>query len=576
MPNIRQPICTICGHVDSGKTSILDFIRKTSIAKGEAGGITQAISSTSISLDIIKSICGDLLKQLKIKLSIPGLLTVDTPGHAAFTALRKRGGNLADIGVLVIDINEGVMPQTEESINILKNYKTPFIIALNKIDLIPGWQSNIKKSLLENINSQASRIKEQLDKKLYEVLGKLSEEGLNSERFDRVEDYTKQVAIVPCSAKTGEGIAELLMVLVGLGQKYLEKQLQIEVKGPGKGVVLEVKEAKGLGKTLDVILYDGALKQGDKIVIGGLDKPIVTRVKGLFEPSKGKKLKKVKKVSAAIGVKINAPDIEEVVSGMPLQVANKNLEKIKKEIQKEVKEVLIETEKEGLVIKADSLGSLEALTDLLKKEKLKIKRASIGDITKRDIMEASSAKENLNKAVLGFNVSIAEKDKRVKIIVHDIIYRIIDEYKAWIEKEKKRLESKELENLIMPCKLRILPGCVFRQSNPAVVGVAVLDGKLKNKTPLMKEDGSKVSEIDSVQLEGENIPEAERGKEVAIALKGITVGRQIDENDILLSDVPEEDFVKLKGLKKCLNKSEIEVLKEIAAIKRKQNPVWGI
>ncbi len=573
MPNIRQPVTSWLGAVDSGKTSIQDFIRKTSIAKGESGGITQCISSTNIQIEVIKRVCGKLLDQLKTNLTIPGVLMVDTPGHASFTALRKRGGSLADIGILVVDVSDGVTEQTKECIDILKNFKTPFIIALNKIDLISGWQKS-KKSLLENINSQNTRVKEQLDKKLYEVLGKLSEESINSERFDRVDDYTKQVAIVPCSAKTGEGISELLMVLVGLAQRYLEKQLKIKKQENGKGVVLEVKEEKGLGKTLDVILYDGSLKQGDKIVIGGLDKAIVTKVKGLFQLEK-KKLKKASKVSAAIGVKINAPGLDKVVSGMPVQVANKNLEKIKKEIQKEVNEVLIETDKDGIVIKADSLGSLEALSDLLGKEGIKVKRASIGDINKKDIMEASSSKDELNRAVLGFNVKVLEKNK-VKIINHDVIYRIIDDYKEWVEKEKKKLEAKELENLIMPCKLKILPGCVFRQSNPAVVGVVVVDGKLKNDVPLMKEDGSKISKVESVQLEGENISEAEKGKEVAISMKGVTVGRQIDENDILFSDIPEEDFVKLKVLKKYLNKSEIEVLKEIALIKRKQNPVWGV
>ena len=572
---IRQPICTVVGHIDHGKTSILDKIRGTAVVKGEAGGITQAISSTNIPLETIKKISGKLLDQLKIKLTIPGILFIDTPGHAAFNNLRKRGGNLADIAILVIDINEGMMEQSFECVKILKEYKTPFIIALNKVDLISGWQSNVKKNLIDNINSQSTRVIGELDKKLYEVLGKLSEEGLNSERFDRVDDYTKQVAIVPCSAKSGEGVAELLMLLVGLGQRFLEKKLEVK-KGAGKGVVLEVKEEKGLGKTMDVILYDGSLKEGDQIVIGGLDKAIVTKVKGLFEPDRGKKLKKVKNVSAAIGVKINAVGLDDVVSGMPLSVANKDLEKVKKEVQKEVSEVLVETEKDGVVVKADSLGSLEALVGLLREEGIKIKRASIGDINKKDIMEAKAAKEVLDKVILGFNVKVVEKEKSVKLITHDVIYRIIDEYKGWIESEKKRLESKDLENLTVPCKVQILRGCVFRQSNPAVVGVMILGGKLKNNTPLMKEDGSKLSKVESMQLEGEFIPEAEKGKEVAIALKGITVGRQIDENDILYSDVPEGDFVKLKALKKYLNSEEIEILKEIALIKRKQNPVWGV
>lgn len=571
---IRQPICTVVGHINHGKTSLLDRIRGTAIVKSEAGGITQSISCTCISIDTIRKISGKLLDQLKIKLKIPGLLFIDTPGHAAFNNLRKRGGNLADIAILVVDATEGMLDQSYECVRILKEYKTPFIIALNKIDMISGWQPNLKKFLIEDINAQANRVVEELDKRLYNLVGQLSKDNLNSERFDRVDDYTKQIAIVPVSAKTGEGIAELIMVITGLAQKYMEKQLEVE--STGKGVVLEVKEEKGLGKTLDIILYNGTLKEGDEVVIGGLDKPIVTKIKSLFEPSRTKKLKKVKCVSAAIGVKINAPNLDNVVSGMPLAVVNKDLEKIKKNIQKEVNEVLIETDKEGIVIKADSLGSLEALIGLLKQEGIKIKKASIGDINKKDIMDASAEKEDLNKVVLGFNVKIIEKDSRVKIITHQIIYKIIEEFKKWIESEKKRLESKELENVVRPCKMQILPGCVFRQNNPAVFGVTVLDGTLKNKIKLMKEDGSRVPNIESMQVESESVQEAEKGKEVAIAVKGITVGRQVNENDILYSDIPEEDFIKLKKLKKYLNKGEIQLLKEIAIIKRKQKSMWGI
>lgn len=573
---IRQPICTIVGHINHGKTSLLDQIRGTAVAKSEAGGITQAISCTSISLDTLYRISGKLLDKLKIKIKIPGLLLIDTPGHAAFNNMRKRGGNLADIAVLVVDVTEGMLDQSFECIKILKSYKTPFIIALNKIDMISGWQANLKKLLIENINAQADRVIEELDKRLYNIVGQLAKYDLNSERFDRVEDYTKQIAIVPVSAKSGEGIAELLMVIMGLVQKYMEKKLKIEVEGAGKGVVLEVKEEKGLGKTLDIILHDGTLKEGDEVVIGGLDKPIVTKIKGLFEPGRGKTLKKVKSVSAAVGVKIYAPDLDKVFSGMPLVVANKNLEKIKKTIQKEVNEVLIETDKEGVIAKANSLGSLEALIGLLKQEGIKIKRASIGDITKKDIMDSSAEKDNLNKVILGFNAKTKEKDSKVKIITNEVIYKIVEEYKKWIEKEKKALESKELENVVRPCKLQILPGCIFRQNNPAVFGVSILEGKLKNKIKLIKEDGSSIPYIESIQSENESIQEAEKGKEAAIAIKGITVGRQVEENDILYSDIPEEDFIKLKKLKKYLNKGEIQLLKEIVAIKRKEKPMWGI
>jgi len=576
MLKTRSPICTLIGHVDHGKTSILDWIRGTSIARGEAGGITQAISSTNLSVNVIKKVCGDLLKTLKLKLTLPGILFIDTPGHAAFTNLRKRGGNLADIAILVVDINEGFKPQTFECIEILKKYKTPFVVAANKIDLIPGWKPNNKKLILENIKEQSVNVQQELDKRIYELVGKFHDEGFASERFDRISDHTKEISIVPVSPKTGEGLSALLMVLTGLAQKFLEQCLKCNMEGPAKGTVLEVKEEKGIGTTIDVIIYDGTIKKGDMFVVGGLEEPIVSKVKILLE-LKNKKLKQVKEISAAKGVKISAMDIKEVISGMPLRVVSKaELENVKKEIQEEVEEVLIETDNDGIIVKADSLGSLEALITLLKEAEITIKRASIGNITKKDISEASAENDPLNKVVVGFNVKILEKGNDVKIISHDVIYKIIDDLSEWKKKEMKRLEAKELEGLTKPCKMQIIPGCIFRQNNPAVVGVEVLLGNVTVGVHLMKSDGSKVSEIKSIQLEGDSIQEAEKGKQVAVSIPNITVGRQIIENTILFSDLPEEDFVKFKKLKKYLKKDDIILLKEIAEIKRRENPVWGV
>ena len=579
MKQTRSPVCSLIGHIDHGKSSILDKLRGTSITKTEAGGITQCISSTIFPTETIKKICGQLLETLKIKLTIPGILFLDTPGHAAFNNLRKRGGNLSDIAVLVIDINEGIKPQTLECFEILKTYKTPFVIALNKIDLLSGWKFG-KKTLLENIKSQSENIKNLLDKKLYELVGKLHELDVPSERFDRVEDYTKQIAIIPVSAKTGEGLPELLMVITGLAQKYLESSLKMEVEGPAKGTILEVQETKGLGKTLDVIIYDGTIKINDQIVIGGLDEPIVTKVRALFSYAPLKDMKKAKfnpinQIHAATGIKIVAPNLKEVIPGMPLRVANKNLEQAKEEIQKEVSEVLIETEKEGIITKADSLGSLEALTNLVKEKNIKIKRASIGQITKKDITEALSEKNPLNKVILGFNVATVE-NKDAKIICHNVIYKIIEDLEKWQKSEKKRLEAKELEKITKPCKLEFLPNCTFRQSNPAVIGVRVLSGTLKVGTDLINESGQKLTQVKSIQLENESIKEAEAGKEIAISLRGVIVGRQIHEKDIFFSDLSEEEFRTLKKLQKHLNREEIEILKEISSIKRKDNPLWGI
>ena len=584
---IRQPIITFVGHIDHGKTSLQDFIRQSSVTQTEAGKITQHIGCSKIPLETIKKLCGKLLDTLKLKFTIPGLLFIDTPGHAAFNNLRKRGGNLADIAILVIDINEGIMPQTLECMNILKQYKTPFIIALNKIDLISGWQSK-NTFLIQNIQSQSETIQKILDTKLYELVGKLSELNFNAERFDRIEDYTKQIAIVPTSAKTGEGIPELLMVLTGLAQKYMEQNLKIEVKGNAHGTVLEIKEEKGVGITLDVIIYDGTLKQNDTLVIGTLSEPISTKIKALLEPlplkdirDKKTKFAHVPQVSAATGIKIFAPDLENAVAGMPLKsCAASEVEKIKQEIKKEVEEVIIETDKQGIVIKADSLGSLEALIKLLKEKNIPVKKASIGNISKKDVSDASISHEQdpLHSAILGFNIEIPPyiKEKNVKIITNNIIYKLIEDFEKYQQEEKKRLEGKEIEFLVRPCKLQIMKGYIFRQNNPAVVGVDVLQGKIKVDTPLMKKDGNKITEVKSIQKDQETVNEAEKNQQVAVSLPKVTVGRQINENDILYSAVPEEDFRKLREFKKYLSQEEMAILKEIAEIMRAKNPMWGI
>jgi len=369
---LRQAVISVLGHVDHGKTKLLDKIRGTATQSGEAGGITQAIGASIIPLETINDICGKLID--KQKFTIPGLLFIDTPGHAAFTTLRRRGGSIADIAILVVDITDGLMPQTMESIEILKNFKTPFIIAANKIDLIPGYREKNKKSLLANLKEQDPFVQEKIDTKIYEIVGELHKHGFASERFDRIDNFTKQIGIIPVSAITGDGVPELLMVLIGLAQKYLEDSLKLHVTGNAKGVVLEVKETTGLGKTLDVIIYDGTLKRNDNILIGGLDGAIKTRVKALLCPlplkemrDKKTKFEQVKEIVAATGIKLCAPDTDEVIAGMPLQSYDeKNEEKVMKEIEEEVNEVIIETDDAGIIIKSDTLGSLESLTTLLK------------------------------------------------------------------------------------------------------------------------------------------------------------------------------------------------------------------
>ena len=576
------------GNVDAGKTQLLDTIRNTAIVESEPGRITQSIGCSLISIEVIMKICGNLLQEHKIEIKIPGFVIIDTPGHAAFTNLRKRGGNLADIAILVIDINEGVKQQTLECISILKEYKTPFVIALNKIDLLPGWRANQKIHLMENLEKQNQNTIALLEKKLYEIVGRLSELGFSAERFDRISEYTKQIAIIPTCAKTSEGLGELLMVMTGLSQKFLKESLRVNVEGNAKGTILEVKEEKGLGTTIDVIIYDGSLSCNDTIVIGTLGEPLVTKVKALLEPMplaemKDKKARftSVHNVKAASGVKIAAADFNGVVAGMPLRSCMPDdVDKFKEEIKKEVSEVLIEIDRQGIVIKADSLGSLEALINLLKEKKIEIKKASIGSISKKDISDASINYESnpLQSVVLGFNVGILPEvnPKNVKVLCNEVIYRLIEDFGKWQDSERERIESGKTESLISPCKIQIMKGYIFRQNNPAIVGVEVLSGKLKTGVPLMKNDGIPITQAKSMQQEQENVQVIEKGKQAAVSLPNVTVGRQISEGDILYSSIPEEHFRKFREFKKNLTQEEITVLKEIAEIMRRKNSMWGV
>ncbi len=567
MANIRSLICLLTGHVDHGKSKIIESISNKKIIDKEAGSITQSIYAVNVPMKNIEKITGNLLE--KIKLKIPGFLLIDSPGHAAFSNLRKRGGSIADIAIVVIDINEGIMPQTQEAIEILKNHKTPFIIALNKIDLISGWRSDDQVGILESIEGQGENTKTYLDTKLYEIVGKLYELGFNGERFDRISDYTKQVGIIPISAKQKEGMPELLMVLSGLAQKYLEENLAIETNKPGRGVVLEVKEDKGV--VLDAIVYDGTLNVNDEIVIGGLDDVIVTKIRGLRVDKKN-----VKKVEAAASINILAPNIKEVISGMPFRVldSEKNLEKIKKELKEEIQEVIIETEQNGIIIKANSLGSLEALITILKEKDVKIKKATIGEINKKDIATAE-AEEDLNQVILGFNIKKVKNDN-VKVITSEVIYKIVEDYEKWVEGKKKGIEEDKLQNLVKPCKIRIIPGYVFRQKNPAVLGTEVLEGMLEKGMPMMDSDGKKLTEIKSIQNDGKNVETAKKDEQVAVAFSGVTFGRQINENDVLITDFTENEFKKLRDFKEYLTTEETELMKEILAIKRKEDDMWGV
>ncbi|MCW1309992.1 MAG: translation initiation factor IF-2, partial [Candidatus Nanoarchaeia archaeon] len=571
-----------------------DAIRNTSIAYKEMGGLTQTIGATEVPVDVIKKICGEkLIRKFNVKLTIPGLLFIDTPGHEVFTNLRKRGGSIADLAILAIDIKEGVQAQTIESLEILKHFKTGFVIALTKIDIVPGWVNQKTTCFLESIEKQSDAVKNEIDKKVYEIAIKLSEFGFDCERFDRVTDFTRQVAIIPVSAVTNEGIADLLIFVSGLAQKYLEKKLEIEVHGKGRGCVLEVKEEKGVGKTMDVILYDGKIKEGDTIVIAGIKDAIVTKVRALLKPRPLEEIREgfarfesVKEVNAAAGVKILATSLENVIAGMPMVVCDeKEIEKVKREVQADVYDVISGLDTEGVIVKADTLGSLEALIGIIRKNGLKVRKAEIGDVNKLDATEAFEIgkKDPYLGVIFAFNVKISPeassviRDHKVKVFTGNVIYNLIQEYEKWKKETMEQKKIEEMAKLTLPCKIRFLPGFVFRQSKPAIIGVEVIAGNLYSGIGIMNENGKSVGKIKEIQDQGKTIKSACAGMKVAVSIEGAFVNRTIKEGEIFYPDMSEEDFKLLNSkFKQELSNEDKNILDEIVKIKRKGNPLWGL
>lgn len=580
---IRQPIVSVLGHVDHGKTSLLDFIRGTAVVSRESGAITQHIGATEVPIDAIYNVCGDLLKGQKF--TLPGLLFIDTPGHHAFTTLRTRGGSLADLAVLVVDINDGFKPQTYESLRILKQYKTPFLIAANKIDSISGWQKS-KDIAKKRIDNQRVNVKSLFEERIYDMIGTISENKLNADLYFNIKDFRKTIGIIPVSAKTGEGISELLMILVGLAQRFLEEKLHIE-SGPGRGSVLEVKEEVGLGKTIDAIIYNGTIKTDDKIVIGTKDEPVVTRIKALLKPKPLDEIRdprerfdSVKEVHAASGIKISSPDLENVIPGAPIRAVKNNLDEIITEIKKQTK-IDFELDEQGIIIKADTIGSLEALIKESRDKGIKIRKAEIGNVSKRDIIEAYATQDELNKLIFAFNVKIFPEAKEelsntnITIFNEDVIYTIMEKYDEWLEIKKAQIEKERRQEFIHPGMVRFLPEYVFRVSHPAVFGVRVMSGRIKTGLKLMKEDGKILGSIKGIQSENKAADEAIQGQEVAISIEGITIGRQIKGGDILFTDLPASDAKKLRDMD-VLNIDEKDVLNKIFEIKRKTDKFWGM
>ncbi len=590
---LRQPVVVVLGHVDSGKTSLLDKIRGTAVQSREVGGITQHIGASFFPIETIKNMTGHLYEKLsKSETPIPGLLVIDTPGHEVFANLRIRGGSAADIAIVVVDVNKGFEAQTNESIEILRKRKVPFVIALNKIDMVTGWRKGDTPFISDQIKKQDVNIQTILDEKIYNVVGSLSRLGYNSEAFWRVKDFTKELAIVPVSAVSGVGIPELLAVMIGLTQQYMAKKLERR-DGAARGIILEINEEVGLGPSANIILLDGILKQGDHITVAKRDSAIVTKIKALLLPKPldemrdpRDKFKPVSEVMSAAGLKITSPDLDGVLAGSPLYVLEKKEDenRLKMIVESEIKSAIINTDSNGIILRCDTIGSIEAITELLKKANIPIQSADIGHITRRDVIAASAVKEKdrYTGVILGFNVKILDdaqkecQERGVKIFHERIIYNLVRSYTDWVIYQKEHEESILFNEIPPVCKFQFLKGFIFRRNDPAVFGAEILIGKLRQKILVINENGKKIGTIHQVQEGGKAIEEATKGMQVAVSIKGPSIGRQINEEDIFYTDLNSRQAkILIERFYHRLNEEERETFDKILKLKRKTDPAFG-
>jgi translation initiation factor 5B len=587
---LRTPIVAVLGHVDHGKTTLLDKIRGSAVTEGEAGAITQHIGATAVPLDVISDLSGRLVDPDDFDL--PGLLFIDTPGHHSFSTLRSRGGALADIAILVVDVNDGFQPQTLEAIDILKRTQTPFVVAANKVDTVPGWNPQPDTPIQGSIEAQSDRAESDLNDRLYEIIGQMSDHGFSSDMYWRVQDFRNNIGVVPCSAMTGEGVPDLLAVMMGLSQRYMKEEMSIDTSGPGAGTVLEVKEEQGFGTTIDVVLYDGTVREDDHIVVGGMNEPIVTDVRALLQPRPlaeirtESRFETVDEVVAAAGIKIAAPGLDDAMAGAPVRVVRDRGEaSVIEAVEAELAQFEVETAEEGVVVKADTLGSLEAIADALADAEVPIVRAEVGDVAPRDIAVADTANESRHETILAFNVDVLPDAERraeetgVSLFEDDVIYQLVEEYEEYVAEIERAQQENVLDKIQRPARFQVLRDHTFRQSNPAVVGVEVMSGTLKRNSKVVTWNGTepeRVGDLKSIQDEGEDVDELRAGERAAVSIDGPTVGRQIEEGDELWTELPEKHAKILEQeLSDEIPADELEALGMYLDKHRKRDPFWG-
>ena len=586
MSELRQPIVSLLGHVDHGKTTLLDRITGAARAAHEAGGITQHIGAFEVPRPTLLRLSHGLLQPEQV--TIPGLLMIDTPGHRSFETMRRRGGALADLAILVVDVHEGVMPQTRESIQILRREKTPFAVALTKIDLVAGWREPTGhtsfKTQLQRCGLEYERV---LDSRLYSVVEELLQLGFSADRFDRVSDFTRNIGVVPVSAKFSVGVAELVALVVGLSQRFLEKELAL-ADSVGEGTILERTEQRGIGPVASIIVYQGTLRVGDEIVVTGTGGPFSTRVRGLYRPPPltsrreptTKRLVSVHDVSAAAGLYLAAPEVEKALPGGLIKSVRDAGERTATlaELARESQPVT-DLAESGVGLAADTLGGLEALAFECRTASVPVHVAQVGPVHRTMVLRMADVPDATHRAILAFSVPVpsdavpeALRD-RVQVFSGQVMYQLLEQYSKWREERQRALEAEERLEIVHPAKFQILPGFIFRRSKPAVVGIKVLGGTLRPGVRVMSPQGEDVGVLRSLQKENEPVKEAEEGTELAASIDGPTVGRTLQEGDKLYVVLPETSARVLRD--RPLSDSERAVLDEVVRIRRVTHPFWG-
>lgn len=589
--NLRAPVVVVLGHVDTGKTKILDKLRRTNVQDGEAGGITQQIGATNVPVEAMKEKTSMVKDMKNHEFRVPGLLIIDTPGHESFSNLRNRGSSLCDIAILVVDIMHGLEPQTIESIGLLKKRKTPFIVALNKVDRLFGWKTNPNADVENTVKRQSANTLSEFNERVDQIKVQFAEQGLNTELFYKNKDPKTYISFVPTSAHTGDGMGNLVGLVVQLSENFLGQRLAFAEEL--QATVMEVKEIVGLGTTIDVLVVNGRIREGDTIIVGGVDGPIITQIRGLLRPPPMKELRvksqyeNCKEVIAAQGLKIAAKGLEKALAGLPLLVAQQpdEVEIMKQEIEGVLSSVLnsIKVEDRGVFVQASTLGSLEALLEFLKTSKIPYAGISIGPVHKRDIMKASSMLERDAQwaVILAFDVKVEKEAQEmadsvgVRIFTADIIYHLFDKFMNHREELKKRRKEEFKNVAVFPCKLRIMPQFVFNSRDPIVMGVSVEAGAVRMGTPICvpTKEFVFIGIVSSIEINNKPVETAQKGQEVCIKIEAIPgeppkmVGRHFEVEDQLVSRISRESIDAVKNyFRDEMSKTDWQLMIELKKI----------